>query len=215
MVHTTINILDLIVFAVLGLSALLSFFRGFVREVLSLGAWVGATIITLYAFPHVAALLKPHVGSTMVASGFAALFTFMGALIIISIFNGLLLKFLKTGSDVGVLDNGLGLIFGLARGALLIAVVYFLFSLSTDKSQHPEWFEGSVSLPYVERAATWVAEVAPDYLKEVSEGDKNVDNAVEDAVDDAKDNIDDSTTDMNVDWPTLDDLKQRMQKVTE
>ncbi len=51
MVQTSLNIFDLVVFGILGLSALLSFFRGFVREVLSLGAWVGASLITLYAFP--------------------------------------------------------------------------------------------------------------------------------------------------------------------
>ena len=47
MIETSFNLFDTIVVVTIILSALLSFFRGFVREVLSLGAWVGASIITV------------------------------------------------------------------------------------------------------------------------------------------------------------------------
>ena len=44
---------DLAMLAVLALSALLAFFRGFVREVLGVGAWIGAIIIAYWFFPFV------------------------------------------------------------------------------------------------------------------------------------------------------------------
>lgn len=212
MVHTTLNIFDLIVFGVIGLSAMLSFFRGFVREFLSLGTWVGAAIVTLYAFPHVAEMLRPHVKSEMVASGFAGLFTFMGSLIILSVFSGLFLKFLKSGSDIGLLNNGMGLLFGVARGVLLVAVTFYIFSLTTSKENYPEWMEGSVSLPYVEASSAWVAHMAPSYLDEVTGTDKDATKReLEDAVEDAEARTEEIKEEVEEEWPSMDDLKDRMQ----
>jgi membrane protein required for colicin V production len=211
MVHTAINIFDLIVFGVIGLSALLSFFRGFVREVLSLGAWVGAAIITLYAFPHVAAWLKPHISQPEIASGIAALCTFIGSLIILSVFNSLLLKFLKSGSDVGLLDNALGLCFGGLRGALLVAVGFFIFSLGTEDDQYPEWMKASFSLPYVAEWSELVRTVAPSYLDEITPGnEKSVEQAVDKAVDRADEQAQKRLESDETRWPTLDDLSNRM-----
>ena len=47
------NPLDIGVIAVIGLSAVFAFARGFVREALSIVAWVGAGFVTLYGFRHV------------------------------------------------------------------------------------------------------------------------------------------------------------------
>ena len=55
-----INMFDGIVFGVLFLSALVSFFRGFIREFISLLAWIGAALITLYLVEDVAKFLKPY-----------------------------------------------------------------------------------------------------------------------------------------------------------
>ena len=49
---TGLTALDIGVLIVLAISALLAFGRGFVREVLSIGAWVAAAVVTLYAFPY-------------------------------------------------------------------------------------------------------------------------------------------------------------------
>ena len=46
-----------------GLSALLSFFRGFAREIISLCSWIGASLVTLYTFPTVPAYLAAKSGA--------------------------------------------------------------------------------------------------------------------------------------------------------
>ncbi|MCG8493329.1 MAG: CvpA family protein, partial [Sneathiellales bacterium] len=51
-----INITDAGILVVLLISAIFGFARGFVKEVLSISGWIGATFITLYAFP----LLRPY-----------------------------------------------------------------------------------------------------------------------------------------------------------
>lgn len=218
MVETTINIFDAIVLGVVSLSALLSLFRGFVRELLSLGAWVGAGLITLYVFPDVAAYIKPHVKSTMIASGFASMGTYITALLVISIFNRMLLKMLKTGSEVGAMDNILGLVFGAARGVLLVSIGYFTMSImiSEDEDKQPAFLKTSITKPYVEKSATWLAAIAPEYLADIS----TLKEAAEDgALEKLKNETINDELLLNEDndpteepkWPTMEDLQNEIE----
>lgn len=168
MIETTFNMFDAIVLTITALSALLSFFRGFIREVLSLGAWIAASIITLYLFPHVAAKLEPHVNSTVIASGFAAMGTFLIALLTFSIFNSLLMKLFKKGQDVGWLDNFLGLSFGVLRAGLLISLGYLILKMVLPENEYPEWLETAKTRPFVEQGADILAKIAPDYLEQLA-----------------------------------------------
>src|SRR4051812_13213640 len=116
MVHTQINLFDLAIIGIMVLSCLFAFFRGFVREILSLGAWIGAGIVTIYYFPVMAEKLQPHFKSAVVAAGFGTLAIYIIALIGFSIINMFIMKFVKSGSDVGLFDNMFGLFFGAFRG---------------------------------------------------------------------------------------------------
>jgi membrane protein required for colicin V production len=219
---TTLTYFDLGVFTILGLSGLLSFFRGFVREVLSLGAWFGAGVITLYAFPHVAAVLSKHIQNQTIASGLAALSTFALALIAISVVSSVLLKFVKSGSDVGLLDHFMGLMFGIARGVLMVAIAYFIYAqIFVAKEDYPDWVQNAVTRPYVAKAANAVAKLAPSYLGEIADKDdkknkKKVsepnDWLPEDDIDEAVKN---TTPNEPIEWPSADDLKQRVKNATE
>lgn len=219
---TTLTYFDLGVFSILGLSGLLSFFRGFVREVLSLGAWFGAGVITLYAFPHVADVLSKHIQNQTIASGLAALCTFALALISISVVSSVLLKFVKSGADVGMLDHFMGLLFGIARGSLMVAIAYFIYAqIFVSKENFPDSVSNALTLPYVEKASHAVAKLAPSYLGEITpekNGKKNkkpsesIDWLPEDAIDEAVKN---STPKEPVEWPSADDLKQRVKNATE
>jgi membrane protein required for colicin V production len=168
MLEAQLNIFDVIVIFVLGFSALVSFFRGFLREVFSLGAWLGAGIITLYAYPSVAAMLSAQISNTLVANGLASMGTFMVSLITISMFGALMLKYLKPGTEIGVIDNTLGLIFGLLRGVLLVAIGFYVMSLFMRPEDYPDWVSNAKTLPHVERVAGWIASIAPTYLSDIS-----------------------------------------------
>ncbi|MFZ4540214.1 MAG: CvpA family protein [Rickettsiales bacterium] len=162
------NLFDLGVLIVVGLSALLSFFRGFVREVLSLGAWLGASVITLYTFPMASKYIEPQVKSEVIASGLASIGVFFIALILLSILTSLILKFVKTGSEVGVLDNIIGLCFGVARGVLIVSIAYFVMTIVLVEKDYPDWVRTSESRPYIAKSAKWVAKLTPSYLDAVT-----------------------------------------------
>ncbi|MBY0406362.1 MAG: CvpA family protein [Rickettsiales bacterium] len=168
MIETHLNLFDAGVIGVMVLSCLFAFFRGFVREMLSLGAWIGAALVTVYYFPHVAAMLKPHFKSTVGATGVATLGVYTAALIAFSIFNAIILKFVRSGKEVGMLDNLLGLGFGMGRGALLVSLGYFILTIAMPEKEYPQWLQTSVTRPYAEKGAVVLAKAAPDYLREIS-----------------------------------------------
>jgi membrane protein required for colicin V production len=158
-IETSLNVFDAIVFAVMLISCLHAFFRGFVREVLSLSAWALAGVVTLYFFPSVAQHLQPKFKSAVVAAGFSTLGIYTISLMGFSLLNSVILRFIKSGTDVGLLDNTLGL---------------FVMTISLPEEEYPEAVKTSVSLPYVERGAIMLAKVSPKYLRDLSPLNKKI-----------------------------------------
>ena len=178
MVEASLNIFDLIVFFVIFLSGLIAFFRGFLREVMSLGAWFAASAITVYAFADVSEMLKPMVGSGTIAGAIAAMGLFIGSLVVISIFTMVFIRYVKKGKEVGWLDNGLGLVFGVIRGILIVALAYYVMSIMMCERDYPEWIQTALSKDFVRSSAALVADMAPDYLGELTEcGDEELQDA--------------------------------------
>lgn len=175
MIETHLNIFDVVVLAILLLSCIFAFYRGFVREILSLGAWIGAAIITIYYFPAATEYMRPHFKSAIGAAGVSTLGIYTLSLIGLSIINSIIIKYVKSGNEVGMLDNFLGLVFGAARGAFLISLGYFMITIAIPEKEYPEWLKHSLSRPYVEICAIELVKIAPDYLREISNLEKKVD----------------------------------------
>lgn len=181
MLQAQLSYFDAIVIGVMALSCLFAFFRGFVKEVLSLGAWIGAGVVTLYYFRHVAQWIKPHFKNEMIAGGMAALGLYIACLIGFSLINAIIIRLLKEGSDVGLLNNALGLGFGAARGAFLVSLGFLILSkfISPDPDRQPEWVKEAWTRPAAEKGAQVLARVAPDYLQlygnKQKDGEKQVD----------------------------------------
>src|SRR5579864_2769620 len=108
------NPLDLGVIAVIVLSAIFAFARGFVREALSIVAWVGAAAITLYGFNLVYAQVDPHVHNPLLSQVIAGFGLFVVSLVVLTIITGFLARMVRAIS-LSPIDRTLGFIFGLAR----------------------------------------------------------------------------------------------------
>ncbi len=168
MIQTQLSFFDASVVGILLLSCIFAFFRGFVREVLSLGAWIGAGLVTVYYFPQVSEALRPHFKKEIGAVGISTLGIYTVSLLCFSLINMVIMKFVKSGSDVGMLDNMLGLFFGAFRGVVIISLAFFLFTIAVHEKDYPKWITESKTYPYVEKSATLLASVAPEYLREIS-----------------------------------------------
>ncbi len=115
--------------AILFISAVLAYSRGFVREILSIAGWIGAGIVAFFFAPQVVPLvqeipiLSKIIGDNCelgILAAFAGVFAI--ALVIIALFTPLISGAVQK-SALGSLDGGLGFLFGLVRGILLIVIV--------------------------------------------------------------------------------------------
>ena len=127
------TIIDGVVALVIVLSALLAYSRGFVRESLAIAGWIAAGIVAFIFAPQLEPLVKeiPVVGDFISDScelsmigAFAVVFAV--ALIVASLITPLFSSLVQR-SALGGLDQGLGFIFGVARGILLVAIAYFVY----------------------------------------------------------------------------------------
>jgi len=120
-----ITLLDIILLLVMLVSGLLAMIRGFMREILSIGAWIIAALLTLYGYSRLLPVAKSYFNSDMVAAGVTVGGIFLLTLLVVSVIT-VRISDMILDSRVGALDRTLGFLFGLGRG-LVIVVVAFLF----------------------------------------------------------------------------------------
>ncbi len=127
------TIIDGIVAMVIILSAVLAYSRGFVREALSIGGWVLAAVVAYVFAPTVEPLMKevpvlkdflgPSCELSMIAA-FAGVFA--AALVVFAVFTPLFAGAVQR-SALGGIDQGLGFLFGVARGVVLVAIAFIVY----------------------------------------------------------------------------------------
>lgn len=157
---------DYLILAVLVISTLLGFFRGFMREAISLIAWLGGIWLAWrYAY-----LVEPHLGG-LVAEPPTSTWVARAIIVVLAILVGwfiaaLMAYFIRPGLSL-LVDRLLGLFFGLVRGAVVLAVLVIMAGL-VELDGAPWWNESRL-MPYIEDFAGWVqafAAAGMDYLEE-------------------------------------------------
>jgi membrane protein required for colicin V production len=158
------NALDLGVVGIIVLSAIFAFARGFVREALSIVAWVGAAAITLYGFNFVYAQVDPKLHNPLLSQVIAGFGLFIVSLIVLTILTGFVARMVHA-SGLSPIDRTLGFVFGLARGAFLVCLAYLLLDLSVQPSDRPMWIREAKSGPYLHEGADTLKGFLPESLK--------------------------------------------------
>lgn len=144
------------------LSGLLAMARGFVAEMLSIIAWVIALVATLFLYPYVFPSAREMFSADWIAAVVTAGGLFTVVYLIASMFTYRWAGRVRDG-DPGPLDRTLGLIYGAARGLIVIAIAYLFFLwLVPDRSEHPRWLAQARLTPVVEGTAMALAELMPD-----------------------------------------------------
>ena len=156
-----ITLLDIILLLVMLVSGLLAMIRGFMREILSIGAWIIAAIATLYGFSRLLPLAKSYFNSDMVATGATVGGIFLVTLLVVSVIT-VRISDMILDSRVGALDRTLGFLFGLGRGLIIVVVAFLFFAwLVPDRSQ-PEWVRDAKSRVVLQSTGQWLISMLPD-----------------------------------------------------
>ncbi|HEX3350002.1 MAG TPA: CvpA family protein [Acetobacteraceae bacterium] len=154
------NWVDLVVIAIVVFSALLAFMRGFVRELLGIGAWIGAAAWALTTGPIVQPRFEEWIGNPDIATPAAYGAMFLAALIFISIIANIIGGVVR-GSLLGGIDRTLGVVFGLVRGAALVIAAYILCGMVIETDRWPEPVLQARTLPIAYQGAMWVTGFLP------------------------------------------------------
>lgn len=140
------TLIDVVVLVIVGLSALFGIFRGLVREVLALAAWVGAFLAANVFAPEAARLLPAGMAAELrLLAGFVAVFLLV--LVAVSLLAVLASKLVKS-AGLGAEDRVLGGVFGLVRGGLIVMILVLLAGL-TSLPRQPVWRNALLTGPMV------------------------------------------------------------------
>ena len=151
---THLNGVDWIIIVVLSLSTLLSLWRGFAREALSLAGWVAAFVIANLFVDEMASLLGRWIVS--IAGRYVASYAilFVGTLIVASVVVKLTAQVVKV-TGLTVLDRLLGTAFGFTRGVILILVAVFVLRQLVPPGDL-QWLHQSQLMPHLDMMTYWV-----------------------------------------------------------
>ncbi|HVB15224.1 MAG TPA: CvpA family protein [Stellaceae bacterium] len=159
------NWLDLGVIGIVVLSAVFAFARGFVREALSIVAWVGAAAITLYAFTWTDAQVEPHVHDRLLSQLITGFGLFIASIVVLTIITGFIARMVHA-SGLSPIDRTLGFIFGVARGLFVVCLAYLLLDLSLPQANdRPAWIRDAKSGPYLHEGADMLKGFLPESIK--------------------------------------------------
>lgn len=224
-------LLDSIVGIVILLSALFAFFRGFVKEMLTIiglgGAFASAYVFGPMLVPFfnekygvvpqgevtqkaaenakIWGLVPPHIMSAFTSYAVA----FFSVFILLTLAGMAIASMIKS-LGLGPLDKILGVAFGFLRGFLLVFLIYMPFAYFMPAKDMPQWAQDSVSVPLLQQAYDW----GNGYLKdekaraEENGGKDNPDslgNKIKAKLDGALDKKDDAVQDLKENARELDD----------
>ena len=173
-------ILDIIVIATLLISAVIAFLRGFIREVLTILGVVGGLAAAYFGGPQLLPLVSnwfdagtdehpkklfdliPYdILSSVISYG--AIFVIV--VIVLSIASHLLSGWAKA-IGLGAVDRTLGVIFGLARGIIILGLLYLPVHVMIDEKTQNQWFADSKTHFYVSATSDWMMGLLPASFKE-------------------------------------------------
>lgn len=158
------NWLDIGVVAIIVLSAVFAFARGFVREAFSVIAWVGAAAVTLYGFGWAYDHIDPYVHNPLLSQVAAGFGLFIVSLVVLTMITGILARMVNA-TAFSPIDRTLGFVFGLVRGVVLVCVAYLALAMVLPPTDWPPWLRDAKSGPYLSEGADLLKGFLPEWVK--------------------------------------------------
>ncbi len=155
--------IDYIIIGAIALSAVISLFRGFVKEVFSLCSWILAFWVAMRYGADVADQFFGMISTPSARLGLGYLASFIVTLICGALFSHFMTLLVKQTQLQGT-DRSLGLLFGAARGLLVVTIAVLLAQL-TPMDEDP-WWNDSVLISYFEDLGVWVQAQLPPEVAE-------------------------------------------------
>lgn len=148
-----LNALDWVVLGIIGVSSLISLWRGFFKEAFSLVVWLLAIVLTVMFYEQLAVVLEPYIESPSLRQITALISLFIICLLVGGLFNFIMGQ-LVVATGLSGTDKMLGMVFGALRGVLIVVALIVGGKTYLPLEQEKLW-KASVVLPHFERIETW------------------------------------------------------------
>ncbi len=160
------NWIDFTIIGIIIFSTIISFFRGFLREAISLSAWLIGLVVALRFSNGLKHSLEPWIGSELLRYIIAFILLFIAVILLGIVINAVVHMVLK---KVGLSwsDRFLGIFFGAARGIMVVVVL--LMFVNTGTIRDTSALDHSELGPYFRPAVTWLNRFLPQEMKAVSQ----------------------------------------------
>lgn len=145
--------IDYAIIAVVVISTIISLFRGFIREAVSLVGWCVAFVVAKNFYLPMGAILQSQVENVAIRNSLAAVILFVVTLFLFALVNVVIGRMLAASGLNGI-DRVLGMLFGALRGVLVVASVLFLIAYLTKFPEDESW-QNSVLIPHFQLLAEW------------------------------------------------------------
>ncbi|MEM6583790.1 MAG: CvpA family protein [Pseudomonadota bacterium] len=153
----SLTAVEWVIIGVLVVSTLISLWRGFVKEALSLAGCVVAFLVANIFVDQMASLLAGAIDNITGRYVAAYAILFVGTLVVSTFVTYLAGQVIKV-TGLSVLDRVLGTVFGFARGVILILVCVFVLRQLLPPGDLT-WLDQSILMPHVDMLAQWVRDV--------------------------------------------------------
>jgi membrane protein required for colicin V production len=157
-----VAIIDYVLIVVIGLSTVISLFRGFFKEAVSLGTWVVALWVAWKLGPQVASWLEPWIAASLIRLWAARVLVVIAALIAGGL-AGWFFSIVLDNTGLSGTDRAIGMVFGFARGVLLAGLLVMVLDLMGFSES--SWWSESKLIPYAAPVAEIVRHAAEDGLE--------------------------------------------------
>ncbi len=158
---SSVTAFDAFALGLLFLSGILALTRGFIREALSVTAFVAAALAVIFTYPTfripVRQLITPGWAADAITIAAIFILVYMAVTLVTHSFT----ERLRGGSDVGALDRSAGFIFGIVRGMALMGLALILFNQLTPRDRMPGWLTNARLYPAINSTARALQAMAP------------------------------------------------------
>ena len=157
-----LNVTDLVILFVIGSSGIISLFRGFTKEFLSLLLWIFAFFAAVGFEGYVTPKILEIVGNPEASKIITSVLIFLVSIVIGGFLINLISRIVKWSGMSGF-DKFMGVLFGVSRGLIVILAVYFLLPPNLKEA---EIFTESKISPFFEDFLPVLESYIKDLLKE-------------------------------------------------
>ena len=156
-----LTLFDYLVMFILATSVIISTLRGLVREMVSLAGWVIAFVVANAYSAQLALLLPEAVPGEVVRLILAFIALFIGVRLLTGLLGMAMDALIKAGG-LTLADRGLGSLFGLGRGLVIVLAGVILCGMTSIPQQ--DFWKNALLSPYAETGVRTVKPFLPAAL---------------------------------------------------